>query len=92
MASLLYSWLSVLRGGAGVNWNVRNHHGEYPLTIAIEEGHAECLQIILTVPEPHLDLSVTDPFGRNIAQIAVVSNGGDRQKSGKSQTDDTHLL
>ena len=39
-----------------------------------KKGLAECLQIILTVPEPHLDLSVTDSRGRNIAQIAVEKN------------------
>ena len=71
--------VSVLRGVAGVDWNVRNNYGKYPLTQAVHRGNAESLQIILTVPEPHLDLSVTDS-GINIAQIAVESNGGDRQR------------
>ena len=72
--------VSVLRGVAGVDWNIRNNNGDYPLTLAVEEGYAECLQIILTVPEPHLDLSVTDVIGRNIGQIAVEGYEGDRQR------------
>ena len=72
--------VSVLRGVAGVDWNVRNDFGDYPLTEAVESSHAECLQIILTVPEPHLDLRVTDPRGRNFAQIAVEGNREDRQR------------
>ena len=65
---------------AGVDWNVRNNYGNYPLTWAIQEGRAECLQIILSVPEPHLDLTVTDRDGRNIAQIAVEEDRGDSQR------------
>ena len=65
---------------AGVDWNVRTNKGNYPLTEAVEDGLADILQIILTVPEPHLDLSVTDIRGRNIAQIAVEENRGDRQR------------
>ena len=37
---------------------------------------------ILTVPEPHLDLTVTDSEGRNTAQIAVEdSTDGDRNNN-----------
>ena len=73
--------VSVLRGVAGVDWNVRSNYGIYSLTLSVGYGHADILQIILSVPEPHLDLSVTDTRGRNIAQIAVEENGGDRQRS-----------
>ena len=74
-------WIvEILRTVAGVDWNVRNNYGKYPLTLAVDRGNAESLQIILTVPEPHLDLSVTDSRGRNIAQIAVEENEGDRQR------------
>ena len=72
--------VSVLRGVAGVDWNVRSNAGLYPLTRAVEFGHAECLQIILSVPEPHLDLTVTDGRGRNIVQIAVEENDRAAQK------------
>ena len=72
--------ISVLREVAGVDWNVRSNNGWYPLTEAVDWGYADILQIILSVPEPDLDLSVTDSEGRNIAQIAVEENRGDRQR------------
>ena len=72
--------VSVLRPTAGVDWNARNDDGFTPLTKAVYWGLAECLQIILSVPEPLLDLSVTDWGGRNIAQLAVEMNFGDRQR------------
>ena len=72
----------MLREVAGVDWNVRTNNGWYPLTKAVDGGYAECLQIILSVPEPHLDLTVTDSRGRNIAQIVVENSvlGGDNQR------------
>ena len=75
--------VSVLSELAGLDWNVRTRTdsaGWYPLTMAVEKGRADILQIILTVPEPHLDLSVIDSRGRNIAQIAEESDRGDRQR------------
>ena len=72
--------VSVLRGVDGVDWNGRNIHGVGPLTLAVGSGLADILQIILSVPEPQLDLSVTSPDGRNIAQIAVEENEGDNQR------------
>ena len=65
---------SVMRGVAGVDWNVRDNAGNSPLTEAVELGRTDILQTILSVPEPHLDLNVTDSKGRNIAQIAVEHN------------------
>ena len=78
----------MLREVDGVNWNVRSDidigirttNGVSPLTLAVMRCRAECLQIILSVPEPDLDLSVTDSRGRNIAQIAVEEDQGDRQR------------
>ena len=62
-------------GGDRVDWNLKSHDGWYPLTLALCKGHAEVLEIILTVPQPQLDLSVTDKEGRRtVAQIAVESN------------------
>ena len=72
--------VSVLREVAGVDWNVRDYDVDSSLTWAVYWGHADILQIILSVPEPDLDLSVTDREGRNIAQIAVEENRGDRQR------------
>ena len=72
--------VSVLRDVAGVDWNVRTDHGNYPLTLAVSMGLTDILQTILTVPEFHLDLSVTDGRARNIARIAVEENRGDRQR------------
>ena len=67
----------------GVDWNVKSYdiqtEGLYPLLMAVQGGSADILQTILSVPEPHLDLSVTD-YGRNIAQIAVEGSFGDRQR------------
>ena len=72
--------VSALRELAGVDWNDTSNDGDYPLTMAVWCGLADILQIILTVPEPRLDLSVTHSRGRNIAQMAVESNAGDRQR------------
>merc|ERR1711953_1014701 len=71
--------VEVLRGAGDVDWNVRNF-GESPLTWAVKRGYADVLQTILSVPEPHLDLSVTDPGGRNVAQIAVEEDGAESQR------------
>ena len=65
--------VSVLRelAMAAVDWNAKANAGNNSLTIAVYRSRAECLKIILTVPEPHLDLSVTDQEGRNVTHIAV---------------------
>ena len=72
--------VEVLRGAGDVDWNVRTVYGDSPLTLAVMRGYADVLQTILSVPEPHLDLSVTDERGRNVAQIAVEENGEERQR------------
>lgn len=72
--------VSVLREVTGVDWNAGWADGYSPLTVAVWYGHADILQVILSVPPPHLDLGVTDDRGRNIAQIAVEEIGGDRQR------------
>ena len=43
--------------------------------MAVFSGNADILQILLSVGEPHLDLSVISPSNRNIAQLAVESYG-----------------
>ena len=50
------------------------------IIVAAILSHVECLEILLFVPEPHLDLGVTDYRGRNLAQIAVQEDRGDRTK------------
>ena len=72
--------VSAFKEVAGVNWNVKTYGGNCPLTWAVDKGYADILQTILSVPEPHLDLSVNDSSGRNIAQIAVEQSGGSRQQ------------
>ena len=58
---------------AEVDWNVREDNGWYPLTWAVDRGLTDILETILSVPQPRLDLSVTDRRGRNIGQISVES-------------------
>ena len=73
--------VKVLRGaGALVDWNVREDCGWYPLTWSVDRGLADILEIVLSVPGPDLDLGVTDPRGRNIAQMAVESRASQRQR------------
>ena len=59
---------------------MKDNNGDYPVTIALEWGLADILQTILAVPEAQLDLSVTDLYGDNVAQIAVESSEGEREK------------
>ena len=70
----------MLRATGGVDWNVREDCGWYPLTWSVNRGLADILEIILSVPAPGLDVSVTDPRGRNIAQIGVESVARERQR------------
>ena len=72
--------VEVFRDVAAVDWNVRTNSGDYPLTWAVESGYPEILRTILSVPEPQLDVSVTDPEGRTVGQIAVEKSWGDRQR------------
>ena len=53
--------------------NIVKRNGWYPLTWAVDRGLADILETILSVPQPRLDLSVTDRRGRNIGQISVES-------------------
>ena len=66
----------VLRGEAmaGVDWNLGTDYDSNPVTMAVVSDLGDILQIILSVPHPHLDLSVTDISGRNITQITVEGN------------------
>ena len=68
--------LEILREAPRTDWNVRTNSGESALTMALLLGLPDILQFLLSVPPHRLDLSVTDPSGRNLAQIAVESEGG----------------
>ena len=70
--------IEALRTLPMVDWNLRTNEGFYPLTSAVQYGYTDILQTILSVPQ--LDLSVTTPRGRNVAQIAVEGGEGDRQR------------
>ena len=64
-----------LREAAGTDWNLKTNSGEYPLTMAVKGGQADILEVILSVPQPRLNLHVTDTAGRGLAQIAVENIG-----------------
>ena len=67
--------VEVLRATNGVDWNVKDDDGDSALSVAVDQGYAEILKIILSVPEPYLEVGFTDNTGRNIAQIAVEADG-----------------
>ena len=50
------------------------------IIVAAILSHVECLEILLSVPKPQLDLGVTNYRGRNLAQIAVEEDRGDGTK------------
>lgn len=68
--------LEILREVPRTDWNVITNSGGSALTMALLWGFPDILQLLLSVPPPRLDLRVTDPAGRNLAQIAVESEGG----------------
>ena len=65
-----------LRAVQGVSWNVEAS-GWSPLSLAADRGRADILQVILSVPEPDLCVSLPDPEGRSVGQVAVESRHGD---------------
>ena len=71
--------VEVLRAAPGCSslWNMKDNRGWAPLTLAAERGRPRMLQAVLSVPEPHLEVSVTDPQGRCVAQIAVEARQGE---------------
>ena len=62
--------VEVLRTARDVDWNVRSKSGDSPLSMAVEFGLSEILLTILSVSEPHLDLSVTNRDGKHLEDIA----------------------
>ena len=58
---------------ADVDWNAKTDGGDSSLTIAVYKCRVKCLKILLSVSEPLLDFSVTDPGGRHVTHIAVES-------------------
>ena len=85
--------LKLLREAPGLKWNVKNDDGKTPLLVAALCGRAESLGIILTVPQPQLDLTVTDYAGSNVAWAAVLNTGvyGDQQRCIQLLCDDPRV-
>ena len=65
------SCVRVLRGVAGLDWNVKSDDG-YPVTTAVYYGRVEILKVLLSVN--NLDLAVTD-CGKHLAHFAVADTG-----------------
>ena len=60
-----------LKGAPGLDWNLKNISGETPLLQAARGGYADSLQVILTVPQPYLDLTATNYSGHSVTWLAV---------------------
>ena len=87
----------MLREARGnVDWNAKNDNGWYPLIMAVEADLADILETILSVPPPHLDLSVGLNDFLTVAQLAVMKNTDSQettyiQHSHWSSSDNTAL-
>ena len=62
----------LLREAPGLEWNLKTKKGNTPLLIAASQGCADSLEMILSVPQPQLDITVTDNNGDNVAWRAVL--------------------
>ena len=79
-----------------MDWNAKNDNGWYPLIMAVEADFADILETILSVPPPHLDLSVGLNDFLTVAQLAVMKNTDSQettyiQHSHWSSSDNTAL-
>ena len=83
--------LEILREVSRTDWNVRTNSGAFPLSMTLLWGLPDILQLILSVSPPSLDLSLTDPAGRNLAQIAVESEGANSVKCVELLSQNTRL-
>ena len=86
--------LKLLREAPGLNWNLKDlEFEETPLLAAASFGYADSLEIILTVPQPQLDLTVTDNLGYNVAFNAVRCDdgSGDHQRCVQLLCDDPRV-
>ena len=54
-----------------MDWNLKNISEETPLLQAARGGYADSLQVILTVPQPYLDLTATNISGHSVTWLAV---------------------
>ena len=76
--------IQILGEASGLDWNLKNEDGETPLLMAAFYGRADSLEIILSVPQPHVDFTVTDHDGYNVAWCAVLNavfdNDGDPER------------
>ena len=65
----------ILAEVSGLDWNLEDDYGDTPLIKAAANGCAVILEIILRVPEPQVDFTVTDNYGHNVAWCAVLAAG-----------------
>ena len=63
--------VQLLREAPGLKFNLKNEAGCTPLMVAAAVGNADSLQILLSVPQPELNLTVTGSSGLNVAWYAV---------------------
>ena len=69
--AVLRGYVQELRGASDLDWNLKDTSGDTPLLKAAHWALGDSLQIILTVPQPYLDLTATNLCGYNVAWLAV---------------------
>jgi len=65
--------VELLKGAGGLDWNIQTVSGNSPLMLAVYRASADCLQVLLLVPGPSVDLTVEDCDGKDVAWLAVES-------------------
>ena len=70
--------VQLLREAPGLEFNLRDDDGLTPLITAASSSRADILQILLSVPQPQLDITATDDDGDNVAWCAVLGEEEER--------------
>ena len=65
------SCIKILGEASGLDWNLKDQYGYTPLLKAAVWGRVDSLEIILSVPQPLVDFSVTDNNGFNVVWLAL---------------------
>ena len=68
-----------------MEFNLRDDDGLTPLITAASSSRADILQILLSVPQPQLDLTVTDDVGFNVAWCAVLGYEGEEEEGDRQR-------
>ena len=72
--------VNVLKNVDGVDWNIPTKNGNSPAMLAARKGHADILNILLSIPSIKLDWK--NKAGHHITHVAVESDiGGDIKES-----------